>query len=98
MTGVGETTAILPNGWRDRLVLVQNENTLYLRGWCLEVHDLAIAKYAAGPEKDLEFTRALARHSMVERTVLEDRLAVTPVDDTVRDLIAARIQRNLDSQ
>lgn len=28
------------------------------RGWCLEVHDLAIAKYAAGREKDLLFTKA----------------------------------------
>ena len=77
--GVDETTAILPEGWRDRLVLVENENTQYVRGWCLEAHDLAIAKYAAGREKDLEFTAALARYSMVARDVLEQRLAATPL-------------------
>ena len=60
--GVDETTAVLPDGWRDRLVLVSGENTRFIRGWCLEVHDLAIAKYAAGREKDLEFTAALVRH------------------------------------
>jgi hypothetical protein len=62
--GDDETTSILPAGWRDRLILVSGENTRQVRGWCLEVHDLAIAKYAAGREKDLEFTRALARHGM----------------------------------
>jgi hypothetical protein len=52
--GVDEATAILPQGWRDRLILVSGENTRSVRGWCLEVHDLAIAKYVAGREKDLE--------------------------------------------
>src|SRR5688572_32161379 len=52
--GVSETTAILPQGWRDRLILVTGENTRFVRGWCLEIHDLAIAKYAADREKDLE--------------------------------------------
>jgi hypothetical protein len=49
--GVDETTAVLPEGWRDRLILVTGENTRYIRGWCLEIHDLAIAKYAAGRER-----------------------------------------------
>ena len=92
--GVDETTAVLPEGWRDRLVLVENENTKYIRGWCLEVHDLAIAKYAAGREKDLDFTRALARHSMVDREVLGQRLAATPLDPGARDRLLARIQKD----
>jgi hypothetical protein len=92
--GVDETTAILPEGWRDRLVLLETENTLHIRGWCLEVHDLAIAKYAAGREKDLDFTNALVRHVMVERQVLEQRLTATPLDDGIRNLITARMQRD----
>src|SRR5947209_8051384 len=68
--GVSEATAILPAGWRDRLVLVSGENTRGIRGWCLDVHDLAIAKYVAGREKDRDFTRALARHGLVSREVL----------------------------
>jgi hypothetical protein len=90
--GVDETTAILPEGWRDRLILVTGENTRFVRGWCLETHDLAIAKYAAGREKDLEFTKALARHAMVDRNVLERRLGSTSLDPLVRSLVMQRIQ------
>lgn len=89
--GVDETTAILPEGWRDRLVLVTGENTRDARGWCLEVHDLAIAKYAAGREKDLDYTRALARHGMTIQDVLEQRLASAPLDEARRGLSRVRI-------
>jgi len=82
---VDETTTVLPDGWRGRPVLVTGENTRFVRGWCLEVHDLAIAKYAAGREKDLEFTAVLARHGMVSREVLDLRLAATRLDAPLRD-------------
>jgi len=95
--GVDETTAILPAGWRDRLILISNENTRSVRGWCLEVHDLAIAKYAAGREKDLDFTRALVLHGMVGREILESRLATTPVSADLRNRIAARIGRDFET-
>jgi hypothetical protein len=90
--GVDETTAILPAGWRDRLVLVTGENTRFIRGWCLEIHDLAIAKYAAGREKDRDFTRALARHALVQRELLEQRLAATSLEPQLRSLVSSRIQ------
>jgi hypothetical protein len=90
--GVGETTAILPRGWRERLILVSGENTRFVRGWCLEVHDLAIAKYAAGREKDREFTRALAAHRMVRRDLLEQRLAATELHAEIRALAEKRMQ------
>ena len=43
--GVDDSTAVLPQGWRGRLIAVAGENTGQARGWCLEAHDLAIAKY-----------------------------------------------------
>jgi hypothetical protein len=92
--GVDETTAILPQGWRERLVLVAGENTRFFRGWCLEIHDLAISKYAAGREKDLNFTRVLAEHAMVSRKTLEQRLETTSLDPRLRGLISGRIQRD----
>jgi len=92
--GVDETTAVLPAGWRDRLILVTGENTRFVRGWCLEVHDLAIAKYAAGREKDLDFTGALVRRRMVERDTLEQRLNSTSLDPTSKRQISERIQRD----
>jgi hypothetical protein len=92
--GVGEETAILPSGWRDRLVLVTNENTRNVNGWCLEIHDLAIAKYVAGREKDLDFTQALVRHQMVSRQILHDRLFATPVSLEIRERVIHRIARD----
>lgn len=59
--GVGESTARLPAGWRDRLVPVRNENTLGITGYCLEPHDLLVSKYLAGRPKDLEFCAAVVR-------------------------------------
>jgi hypothetical protein len=90
--GVDETTAILPQGWRDRLILVSGENTRFMRGWCLEVHDLAIAKYTAGREKGRDFIRALVRHSMVRREVLEQRLACSTLEPQIRDIVSQRIR------
>jgi hypothetical protein len=90
--GLHEAAAILPDGWRDRLILVTGENTRFVRGWCLEVHDLAISKYVAGREKDLEFTGALARYAVVSREVLQQRLAATPVDPQIRALVRSRIE------
>ena len=96
--GVAETTAVLPEGWRDRLVLISGENTRFIRGWCLEVHDLAIAKYVAGREKDLDFTQALVRHGMVNRATLEQRLLATTLDAQLRALTEARIRRQFAQQ
>jgi hypothetical protein len=89
--GVDETTATLPNGWRDRLVLIAGENTRGIRGWCLETHDLAISKYVAGREKDRDFTAALARHRLTLRRILENRLAVTDIHPEVREIVHGRI-------
>ena len=45
--GVGPETAILPDGWQTRLIPIAGPHTRSVRGWCLEVHDLAIALLAA---------------------------------------------------
>jgi len=87
--GVGPETAVLPDGWEGRLVVVSR----FVRGWCLEVHDLAVARLVAGREKDLEFVESLHRYQMAQREMLSARLAVTPVDAVVRSLAMARIAR-----
>lgn len=92
--GVGERTAVLPRGWRDRLVHIANPNTSGVTGLCLEVHDLAISKHVAGREKDLEFTRELAKHGMTDSKILLARLKETEIPAEVRKLITARIGRN----
>jgi hypothetical protein len=90
--GVGPETSVLPAGWEGRLVAVANANTRFVRGWCLEVHDLAIAKLVAGREKDIDFVRGLGRHEMARGEVLRERLAVTELDGRVRELAAGRIE------
>ena len=96
--GVGPDTATLPGGWERRLVRVDNANTNGYAGLCLEVHDLALSKYVAGREKDREFTRALARHGLIDRMTLEKRPAAPRLDPAVAKLVKGRIARDFPSK
>lgn len=89
--GVDVATAVLPEGWSERLVSVENPNTGGYVGLCLEVHDLLISKYAAGRDKDHEFCRAVVGAGLVSDQVLLERLARTAVSEYQRDLIQQRI-------
>lgn len=81
--GVDLQTAILPQGWRDRLVAIDNPNTNGYVGLCVEIHDLLISKYVANREKDREFCSAVAGAGLVDRGLLLERLATVPLDPTV---------------
>lgn len=78
--GVDLTTVVLPDGWRSRLVKVQNDNTAapsgqpIFTGWCLDPHDLCVAKLCAGREKDLNFVAALINEGLIDRTIVGRRL------------------------
>lgn len=89
--GVSPETASLPPGWEQRLIYVNTPATLGATGWCLEVHDLALSKYVAGREKDNDFCLALVRHGLVDRAILEERLASMTLDDRIRGAAAGRI-------
>lgn len=91
--GISEETARLPQGWKDRLVVIQNENTRGARGLCLEVHDLLVSKAVAGREKDLAFLREAARHRMADLEILLQRLAMVEVDPAIRQSARAAIER-----
>ncbi|HVR96788.1 MAG TPA: DUF6036 family nucleotidyltransferase [Thermoanaerobaculia bacterium] len=91
--GVDETTACLPQGWKERLVIVQNENTRGARGLCLEVHDLLVAKAIAGREKDISFLREAARHRMADLETLFRRLDTVTVPQAVQEAARGVIDR-----
>ena len=91
--GVGEETAILPGGWKERLIPIHNENTGGGTGLCLEIHDLAVSKLVAGREKDLSFVGALIRHRLADPQVILDRLNSTSLPSDVRNICVARLQR-----
>lgn len=76
--GVWEDTAVLPEGWKDRLVSISNENTRGVVARCLEPHDLAVAKLVAGREKDIDFLIEMARHRMLDEETMLQRIACLP--------------------
>ena len=90
--GVGPETAVLPAGWQDRLVKLQNENTDLKIGWCLEPHDLAAAKLVAGREKDGPFVQTMLRHGLIQLNTLLDRVQALPVDANAKARLARHAQ------
>ena len=82
--GVDDTTAILPDRWRERLVPVCGPGTTNVvtgqvcTGWCLEPHDLCVAKLCAHREKDLNFVRALIEARLVDPGTIASRLSTVP--------------------
>lgn len=65
--GVAPDTATLPAGWEDRLVKFEVGDPAGTIGLCLELHDLAFSKLAAGRDKDLEFVKELLKHRLINR-------------------------------
>ena len=91
--GVSVETAILPDGWRDRLVPVRNQNTGSGTGLCLEIHDLAVSKLVAGREKDVDFLSGLLRHRLVQVPIIRERLTRTSLPDDRLESCRARLDR-----
>ncbi|MCB1056130.1 MAG: hypothetical protein KDD11_11575 [Acidobacteria bacterium] len=91
--GVGEATAVLPQGWRERLIPVTNANTRGATAWCLEIHDLVISKLVAGREKDLGFAREALTHGLIDTATLELRLAATALDAGLRPVVEMRLSQ-----
>jgi len=91
--GVDSTTSVLPDGWRNRLVRIQNENTGGRAGWCLDPTDLFLAKCAANREKDRDFNVELLRHSIVKSQDALERVPFMPIDDSARDRVRSLIGR-----
>lgn len=88
---VSVETATLPKGWKGRLVRLPPGDTEGVRGLCLDPHDLAISKYVAFRDKDLVFTRELARRGLISKDQLLTLLEQTKIDDDLRERIRAQI-------
>lgn len=84
-------TAVLPRGWKGRLVHLPPGDTDGVKGLCLEPHDLAIAKYVARRDKDLAFIRALARRGLLSRERLLALLDRTVLTAELRERVRADI-------
>lgn len=79
--GVDLETSVLPAGWRERLVKVQNANTAapsgdpQFIGWCLDKEDLCVAKLCAFREKDRNFVAALLQANLIDVGTILERLS-----------------------
>ncbi|WP_422737428.1 DUF6036 family nucleotidyltransferase [Micromonospora sp. WMMD729] len=82
--GVSVSTAKLPDGWRDRLVLVESQSTHPGRGYTLEPHDCVVSKLVAGREKDHAFADALIRAGLVDPAVIAERIEMVDVHPLAR--------------
>lgn len=94
---IDEGAAVLPKGWKGRLVNLPAGDTGGVRGLCLEPHDLAISKYVAARDKDRIFTRELARRGLVDRRKLLALVEQTPISAGVKERIKADIARDFAS-
>ncbi|PIV34559.1 MAG: hypothetical protein COS34_04355 [Lysobacterales bacterium CG02_land_8_20_14_3_00_62_12] len=95
--GVDLDTAKLPEGWQDRLVPIENANTNGFVGLCLELHDLLVAKYFAGREKDYEFAQAVIGAGLVNKDSLLNRVARTELNPERAGALCALIERHFAS-
>lgn len=90
--GVVEATAVLPSGWRERLVRFKTPGTNGVTALCLDVHDLWISKAIAGRPKDVEFCQVLVERGLVQGKKLTMRLSeVEQLDERIRAAVARRI-------
>lgn len=89
--GVGPETAKAPARWQERLVRVavtaRPASGRQPVAWCLEPHDLVLAKCAAGRDRDWEFAREALTADLVEADELLNRLTDMPVDRREQDHI-----------
>lgn len=91
--GITLDAVTLPEGWRERTVRVQNENTYGFTGLCLEAHDLAASKLVAFRDKDRDFVRILLREAMISAETLLQRIdTLATVSEDVRERLTRWVE------
>lgn len=94
--GVGPETAKAPTGWHTRLEPVQIPPRVASSrqpvAYCMEMHDLVLAKCAAGRERDWEYAEAALSGRLVALDRLTELIPTMPLAPATQRLIAARLQ------
>lgn len=91
--GVGPETAILPDGWLNRVCRIQSAATNGRVGYCLDLPDLFMSKAAAGREKDRAFCMALLEYQHVRPSQVLGLVGAMPLDDHRKRALRASIRR-----
>ncbi len=89
--GVGPDTAVAPDGWQERLIPVRVPARIGSDrqpvAWCMEPHDLVLAKCVASRERDWAFAADALAAGVVTLDVLLERVAGLPVSAAVRQRV-----------
>lgn len=91
--GVSIVTAVLPEGWRERVVPFDRADAEPSTAVCLDAHDLVVSKLVAGREKDLSFTAALIKEQLVDVDTLLERAGTIDRPEGVRERVRGHIRR-----
>jgi hypothetical protein len=99
--GVGPETAKAPAGWEDRLIRVdvppRPASNRAPIAYCLEPHDLVLAKCARGDMRDWDFAEEALRAQLVLAETLLSRIPAMPLDEAhqarVRDMIEGIVKK-----
>lgn len=94
--GVSVRVAVLPTGWRDRVMRWSTHETGQARAAFLEPHDCVVSKLVAHREKDKAFAEALLQARLIDAATLRHRIDDLP--DDLDPQIPARLQAWLDAQ
>jgi hypothetical protein len=92
--GVSVSTAVLPEGWRARVVAFATPGTAPGRGLCLDPHDCVLSKLVAGREKDLSFAAALIREGLIDPGILTDRIGTVAAHPLLIEKVRVWIASN----
>ena len=77
---VDEQTAVLPRDWKNRVSHLQmSDATVGIKAYCIDPHDLVVAKLAAARDKDRVFILGLLARRLVDPKVIQVRIAMTKV-------------------
>ena len=99
--GVGPETAQAPAGWEERLVALSVRSRpgsgRAAVAFCLEVHDLVLAKCVAGRQRDWDFALDALDTGLVDAEELLRRIDGLPIDSSrqnhVRTMVEGLVRR-----
>jgi len=78
----------LPRNWEERLIPLSTIEHVF----CLEPHDLAVAKLHAGRRKDIDLLVVLLKRDLLCETIIRERLAQT----SMRESLIVKTHQSLD--
>lgn len=93
--GVSLNTAVLPEGWKRRLVKFQPPTLAPVQALCLEPHDCVASKMVAGREKDYEFAEAMLEQGLVKPDTLRKRIDLLPITEREKRTLQEWVQGQL---